>query len=267
MFVDDGSDDRSRAILEDRIRRDGVRSRVRLVGDRAKKGKVSAFNLAYTHSTGQIVCLCAADDTLPPDSLSLRAAALEHPARNEQLAVAWFKIRMMSTDPAFDGLVLPKGSSSSRSGGSLTLTRSLAELVFPIPVQLVAEDIWLRYAIEALADVEVLSTDVVLNYRVHEGNSNPRHLSFDRFSQGMHDRHLAWRVLADSHLPLPPDKKAHLEALWRAECERSRGSLRGVLNTKGLTWADRLALASMANPYLHRLRSRLNRLVSGRRGA
>ena len=263
VFVDDGSTDDTVPLLQEHAAHD---SRIRLVSHGVKLGKSAAFNLAFAHSTGEVIVLLAGDDRLPPMSLERRAKVMEG-LRPGERRLAAYKLRSFSQDPRFDGMVLPKGPEAvSFSGGVLTMARSLADTLFPIDESLPSEDIWLGYAAPAVASRLVRDPSIVLEYRIHAGNSNPRQATFTTMSRKMSERHEAWRLLLESQLPLGEPARAHLAALWRAEqSRRSRRYLR-LVRTEGLGVAERLSLLAMAHPALYAVRLRFYRLLSGRQG-
>ena len=71
VCVDDGSTDRSPAILEEAARGD---SRIRVL-HKANGGVASARNLALEHVRGEWIVFLDADDALAPDALSLLSRA------------------------------------------------------------------------------------------------------------------------------------------------------------------------------------------------
>jgi len=265
LFVSDGSTDATDDLVRAAARED---DRVRLVASGQKIGKVAAFNRAYEASTGEVVILLAGDDVLTPDSLEVRAAALSDVDPLVTRAVAFFKLRTMSEDPKHDGMTLPRGASTtSHSGGTLALTRALGDMVFPIPASLVSEDPWLSRASEGIATTMREVPAVVLRYRIHEGNSNPRMRPFDDMSEAMAARHEAWRLLLEcERLDLSATLRSELEIMYRAELLRRQGKVLRLLNTGDLRWADRAAFASMADPRAFAVRQRYFRALSGWRG-
>ncbi|SCG62973.1 Glycosyltransferase involved in cell wall bisynthesis [Micromonospora echinaurantiaca] len=262
LFVDDGSTDRTVELITAAAAAD---PRIQVVGQGRKIGKARAFNLAYAASTGAVVVLLAGDDIMPVDSLRHRAEALGGTPAEERV-VAFFKLRTFSENPRWDGMVLPRGDSASRSGGSITMTRGLADLVFPIDESLRSEDIWLGHAAEALASRVISLPHVVLHYRMHEGNSNQRAESFTQLNESTRRRHQAYQaLLASARLNLPEASRQLLKQLWWAEELRYNGQTLRVLFGPDLPLIDRLAIASMSDPTLYRIRSRYFKLLSGRR--
>jgi len=185
IFVDDASTDDTVGIVRALMSAD---SRIRLVSWGLKLGKVKAFNVAFVHSRGDVVVLLAGDDRLPAHSLAVRGAAVRS-VPPDSPAAAFFKIRTFSDTRRFDGITLPKGNRSSRSGGSIAMNRALAEVLFPIDERLVSEDVWLAHAAPDLAKVVIEAPDIVLHYRIHDDNSNPRNRSFADMTKSMHLRH------------------------------------------------------------------------------
>jgi glycosyltransferase involved in cell wall biosynthesis len=263
VLVDDGSTDDTAAII---TRYGDASPKVRLASSGHKIGKVAAFNRAYAVSTGDLVVLMGGDDVMASESLAIRVRALGREAATRRV-VGLFKLRTFSDDPRFDQIVLPRGASGSRSGPSLTLSRPLAELVFPIPEHLVSEDTWLSEATAALAEEEVHSQHVVVNYRIHAGNSNPRHKSFADMDIAMHKRAQGLTALVDeTRFSLSPASRARIAAMVQAEEYRHAGRTLRLLTQRGTPLMDRLALASMSSPALFRVRTRFFRFFSGRRG-
>lgn len=262
LFVDDGSTDATSAILNQYAAAD---SRIRIVSEGIHIGKAKAYNLAFAASTGGVVVLLAGDDKLPSDSLATRAADLANTGTSD-LALASYKLRSFSEDPAFHAMVLPRGDAVSHSGGVLTMSRALAEMLFPIPSTLPSEDIWLGYAAPTLASKHVRNPSVVLDYRIHEGNSNPRHATFEDMSTRIAARHEAWRLLLESDLPFESQARTKLKALWRAEQDRRGGKYLAILRCRDLAVAERLSLVAMAHPAPYAIRRRFYRFLSGRQG-
>lgn len=264
ILLSDGSVDST----EKRIRAwAGSDSRIRLIGSGERVGKVAGFNACYNASEGEIIVLLAGDDSLPQDSLERRVALLATSNPLTEPVVAFFKIRTMSETKQQDGLILPRGdTATSRSGGSITLTRALSEQVFPIDERLVSEDIWLVRAAEGVAARVLTDQSIVLNYRIHDGNSNPRSRSFRDMDEAMAARHVAWTYLLDSpHLSLSGDSRRELSRLASLEDLRQSRRIIRIMMTRGSPLTDRLAFAAMASPTLFLVRKRFFRVLSGRR--
>lgn len=262
IIVDDGSSDSTVASAR-QARQDD--ERIAIIDESRKIGKVAAFNRAYAESCGDVVVLLAGDDTLPADSLSVRADALEGLAGP---SVGFFKLRTFSDNPKFNGAILPRGRGGNRSGGTLVLNRKLADTVFPIDAELISEDLWIQHAAVGSASSIIESTRVVLNYRIHPGNSNPRGLPYRQMTESIHLRQLAYRTLLSSaRLHLNSTTRSRLEALATAEELRYQGRSVRLLLQGDLPLIDRLGFAAMSNPVLYLLRTRFYLLLSGlRRG-
>lgn len=263
ILVSDGSEDSTVARIRDAAARD---TRVRYVGDGSRIGKVAAFNAAFEASVGDIVLLIGGDDTLPLGSLAPRVETLREAHAEGREAVAFFKIRTMSLDRRQDGLLLPRGTAASHSGGTITMTRSLAEKIFPVDDSLVSEDLWLSRAAEGVADEVIESGLMVLNYRIHPGNSNPRNKPFRDMDRAMTDRHRAWSALLDSpRFKLRPEVR--LDVRRNAELEDLRiARRRFALLMYDAPLAERAAYLSMSSPALFWVRRRFFKQLSGRRG-
>lgn len=261
VLVDDGSTDSTPLILAQEAAND---SRVRLVGDGERLGKVRAFNRAAAHARGEIICHLGGDDLATEDALAARVAALG--SFVEEKAVGFFKINAFAGDPS-SGTVLPRGIHGSRSGPSTTFTARLSEEIFPIPEALPSEDLWLAAAGAGLADHVIHDRRVVCNYRWHAGNSNPRAKSFTEMSDAMHARmKFAPLLLEWGEGRLAPETAAKLREQAALEELRRKGDVLGILRADA-PLADRMGQASMAHPRLWRIRQALGTRASGwRRG-
>lgn len=265
LLVDDGSTDGTLEVIGAFADSD---PRVVLAGTQQARGKVSAFNRAFEASTGDLVCLLGGDDRIPSGALQARVDAFMGTQPLVEDILGLFKLRTFSEDKKFDGMVLPRGDAGSRSGGILTMSRALASKVFPIPDHLVAEDVFLGEACQSFDPQVIVRPDIVMEYRIHGGNTNPRHQAFEQMTISTHKRARAWEALLhDSRFSLPADQRARLEALWSAEQLRQRGDVLKLLRAPGVSIQDRLAIASKSRSILYGIRSRFYRYLSGWRGA
>jgi glycosyltransferase involved in cell wall biosynthesis len=263
LLVDDRSTDSSHSIMVEAARRD---PRIDIVPAGSECGKVAAFNRAYMASHGDVIALLAGDDVLPPDALARRAAAFDGIDITDRV-VAFFKLRTFSEDVRYNGMVLPRGNASSRSGGSITMSRSLADIVFPIDETLRSEDIWLGHAAADLASTVIERPDIVLLYRIHPGNSHVRGQSFPIMNEFINTRHQSYRALLDhERLGMSNATRIRLERLWRAEQSRYAGRTFDILFRSKLPTIDRLAIAAQSRPSIYIIRTRFYRLFSGLRG-
>lgn len=263
LFVDDGSTDDTVKLIQKHAAQD---PRIRLVSHGSKLGRVKAFNTALEASLGDVIVLLAGDDRLPQGSLGTRWREINALPTSEP-CVGFFKIRTFSTRAKYDGMVLPRGRGASRSGGSIAMNRAMADVLFPIDESLVAEDVWLAHASVDIAEHIIEKPDIVLEYRIHDGNSNPRDRPFPEMTESIHEEHRAWKALLDcERIDLSPHARRELEALWSAEQLRYGRRLPALMTHPDLPLVERAALASMASPALYWLRQRFYKFFSGRRG-
>lgn len=265
LFVDDGSTDDTVDRIRRRSRGD---SRIALVGHGKKIGKVAAFNSAFAASTGEMVVLLAGDDRLPVDSLATRVSALRLSLENNEARAASFRLLTFSEDRKFDKLLVPKGKGGNFSGGTIALTRPLAEMIFPIPSELIAEDIWIAEVVRAVAPDVISQMDVVLEYRIHRGNSNPRQLPFDEMNESLHMRARPYHLLLQSdRYELNAEASGRLRQRIALEDSRYRGDIWTILLLGDVPWTEKLRAISSANRAAFWLRRRFYGLFSGFRAS
>lgn len=265
LFVDDGSTDGT----ADRVReRSSTDPRIKLVSAGQKLGKVEAFNRAFQASCGEVIILLAGDDRLPPDSLAIRLNSLALPVRAGEMRAAAFRLVTFSEQRKYDGLVVPKRGTGNLSGGTIALTRPLAEKVFPIPSELVAEDIWIAEAIRAVAPDVISRPEIVLEYRIHPGNSNPRARPFHEMTDSLHERARPYGLIHES-VRFQLDQKATERLRARATLEdfRHEGRLLQLITMRSVPITDRLRALSSAHPLLFWIRRSFYGLFSGFRAS
>jgi glycosyltransferase involved in cell wall biosynthesis len=263
LLVDDGSNDRTAEIIQDFAATD---ERIVPVSLRERFGKVEAFNRAAAAADGQVNVVLGADDRMADGALELRAKVFSG-FDPEVPVIAFHKIRMFSDDQTLKPLVLPRGAGGARSGPGISFNSALAKRVLPVPSELVSEDIWISEAGEAAAEVVVSEDGIVTEYRVHGGNSNPRHKMFDEMTEAIHSRMRARELVAERPVFTPTDEQIRrLQAQLRAEEARYNGRTMSILRESELSITDRLAVASMSRPTLWALRRRFFRSFTGRRG-
>ncbi len=260
LFVDDGSTDNTVEIIRSYAERD---PRVVLVATHEHKGKVSAFNAAYAASTAPYICLLAGDDLLVPGSLNNRWEAVSKAPAGSK-AVMWGKMLTFSTNPDDDGILLPRGDAVSRSGASGMMTRELADIIFPIPEVLPNEDTWVRVCAEELAEYSFEVPEVFVRYRLHDGNTSPRNLTFDEYVARNAVRGEVWRLLRDEpRLHFGYSAQKRINANWAIELAQRQKSLLGIAKVQDVTLLEKLAASWKANRLLYEIRTRNYRYFTG----
>lgn len=265
LFVDDGSTDNT---VKRIVRASTLDSRIKLVGQGRKLGKVGAFNLAFEHARGELVVLLAGDDRLPQTSLAVRLAVLAESLATGEKRAAAFRLVTFSDNPKFHGLVIPRRAEGNLSGGTVAMTRTLAKDVFPIPAGLVAEDVWIAEAIRAIAPEVSTSSEIVLEYRIHPENSNPRAQPFRTMNDSMHKRARPYQLLLnDPRFTLGSQARRRLEKKLEVEQLRYDGNVVGLLALKDVGMIDRLRALSSSNRLAWSIRKAFFRLLSGQGGS
>ncbi|AOE84531.1 glycosyltransferase family 2 protein [Pseudomonas sp. TCU-HL1] len=228
-----------------------------------EKGKCSAFNLAFEHSTGDYVMLLAGDDMLPEGALKARVEPLLDAG---PYAITACKYRTTSTDSRLDGMVMPKlKGTGALSGGTIVFSREFALKVFPIPSCLVSEDMWIKCHIEYLDGMRVIDVPVVgLIYRLHENNSLRRDVGFAVKSEDIRRRSMVYSVFLESkRAALSQNCIEKLSRLAALETLRASGSRLSILLFKGVPLIDKLRALAYSHAVCYWLHSRLIRFSTG----
>ncbi|MDO5722486.1 MAG: glycosyltransferase [Actinomycetaceae bacterium] len=260
-FVDDGSTDDTAQIIQRLAAED---NRVKFVAKHEHRGKVAAFNAAFAASSEDLICLLAGDDKLPANSLELRCQALSDADPHADMVAVWGKLKTFSDNPKEDGIIMPRGEAPSRSGAAGAITRVLAEKIFPIPEQLPNEDAWIQACCKGLATKEKALTDIIANYRIHSGNTSPRHLTYEEFLKKQALRGKVWQLLLEEpRLEFDEETRLNLERSRQMEEARARQSLLGILKVPGVPLLRKAAVAWKGNKILYRIRWSNYRLFNG----
>ena len=260
LLLDDGSQDATAELIEKWAVAD---DRIKVVSLREKHGKVGAFNLLAEHAKGDLICHVGADDLLPATSLEDRAKAF---AKVTGMGVALGKFQMIDADGLVISGPMPRGEAGSQSSPGATYNRALADVIFPIPAELPSEDIWLGNAAVGCANEVIHLTEVIINYRVHGGNSNPRSKNFEKMDDAIKIRMEALKLLAESDLPLDERVREGLAERYQLELRRRSRDLVGVLTRSNSRIVDRIAIAAMTHPALWKVRQKLGARATGWRG-
>ena len=259
VFIDDGSTDRTREIVE------AIASRHPNLHVRPnpKRGKVSAFNLGVSLARGDWITLFAGDDLMPPDALAARWSAVKD-VKSDRPVMGLCRLITMSEDKSQDGHLIPRSPNKGAwSGASYLMERRTADLLYPIPEQLPNEDTWLELAAQHL-DLHLVTTPVIgVQWRVHAGNSINFLIGFDEFNAKLTPRFAAAALFLEQERPkLSPERVRALEKRVRCEEMRKAGRPIGIL-LSGAPLIDRLRAVSLSGPLLYAVRKRLYGLLSG----
>lgn len=227
------------------------------------KGKCSAFNLAFEHSSGDFVMLLAGDDMLPEGALKARVTPLLAGGRSDITACKYITT---STDSRLDGMVLPKlKGAGALSGGTIVFYRDFAERVFPIPTCLVSEDMWIKCHIEYLNSMHVVDVPVVgLIYRLHENNSLRRDVGFAVKNEDIRRRSLVYSVFLEANrADLSAQSIEQLSRFAALETLRVGGNRLSIVFFKEMPIIDKLRALAYSNAALYWLHNKLIRFSTG----
>lgn len=166
--VDDGSQDKTASIIKALAAAD---ERVKYKIFSANKGKVCAFNEAYKLASGDYISLVGADDV---NALDRSRMSVEFIERLEvglvysDYYVCDERLNVRSVVNVSDSVNLKQLCFNNKiSGGTVLFSRSLAELIFPMPEVLRFEDWWIAFV--AVCESKVARIDKPLLYYRHHG--------------------------------------------------------------------------------------------------
>ena len=259
IIVDDFSTDNSYNICKKFASQD---DRIKLSKNN-KKGKVFAFNLAYTLSKGIIFCSVHGDDRIPRKSFEKRIKPLI-PLYND-LVSSVCKIQTISNIDNFNNIITPRSKNlGAFLGGTIMYTRKIADIIYPIPIKLASEDKWQVLCIENFTNNICHIPEILYYYRIHENNSSSRVDCFKNKNISMHGRFIVYDLfLQNFKKKITNLKEKELLALNKAENLRFKGNSFKILFIKNLSLKNKIRFIFHSNKYLYWIRIRLYSFFSG----
>ena len=256
IIVNDGSSDSTQSLIE-KIHD----SRVKIVSP-GKVGKNAAFNIAYNVSNSDWCVFFAGDDIMPPESIEHRINGVINLDPKNYVA-CFGQLLTFSEDKSFSSVKVPKNSNEGIiTGGTMMFSKGLADLVFPIPENLPNEDSWTKLIIEHFA-FKVSIPHIVLNYRIHAGNSISRYDSFDIFNVKLHDRNRVYNEFIEKFgSRLSKEELSSVNGLIDIENHRFNGDYKKIILSSA-SWKTKARFLAHSNRYLYKLRMSAFGLFSG----
>lgn len=260
IIVNDGSTDDTAAIVQEKIMGD---ERIVFLSP-GKIGKVPAYNLASQYVKGDWIYFMGADDQLPPDAFKRWMKEAKKWSSTEKVALR-ARMQILSDSPKYDGLILPKKNTVRNFSGPLTLlSKAMHRFILPIPEAYPNEDTWWSCCIEYFADYVSLIEDIVVYYRVHEGNSISRTSTFDLFNEKYHIRQIIRRdFLNRFNQELTKDQKARLQRELDLEEARYQGRKLPILLASDISIVHRARLLFLSGKCFYALKLKFDRFFLG----
>lgn len=177
VIVNDGSTDATSTILENYA----CFERIRVISYSNNLGKVHAINVGYSFSNGNYIVLLAADDVLTKNSIEERVASIQgHDFAFCKIYKCDENLNVLKTLNNFPKDTILKWSdycmkiawSNIIGGGSLIISKRIAENIFPIPEELKFEDWWITFTGLYFSKSVYFLDKPLLFYRIHDSNDN-----------------------------------------------------------------------------------------------
>lgn len=176
IVCDDGSTDDSREVLDSLAASD---ARIRVLY-KENGGQVSAWNLAFEHAHGEIICFLDADDMFTPDKLEKVVAAF---VENPNAGRLSHRYQLTDADGTAIGVPAPRtlesgwladtafdrGGWHGGNAADLTLRRELVATLFPLPSGIQFGDAYILGTSQFLTEIAAIQ-DTLYRYRIHGEN-------------------------------------------------------------------------------------------------
>ena len=261
IIVNDGSTDNTAAVVEKAIEGD---QRIQFINPAHKVGKNGAINLASKYMKGGWLYFMGADDVLPKDALEKWENAVKD-YDSESCVALRGRLRVVSESHKYNGLVLPKNSKRENFSGPLTLqSRGMLKYSLPIPEEFPNEDTWWGLCIQTFAEKKKCIDDIIVNYRIHDGNSISRRSSFKVFSEKYHIRYTIREQFLEKFGSQMSEKQIEtMKRELKLEDLRWERKTLSILFMTGIPFVTKLRFAMLSNKLLYKIKIKLDRFFLG----
>lgn len=261
IIVNDGSTDNTVEVIKQSIEND---NRIIFINPDHKVGKNGAINLASKYINGGWLYFMGADDILPNNALEIWEKAVRE-YDSESCVALRGRLKVVSASHKYNGLVLPKNNKRENFSGPLTLqSRGMLKYSLPIPEEFPNEDTWWGLCIQTFAEKKKCIDDIIVNYRIHDGNSISRRSSFKVFSEKYHIRYTIREPFLEKFEAQMSEKQ--IEAMNRElklEDLRWNGKTFSILFIKDIPFVTKLRFAMLSNKLLYKFKIIFDRFFLG----
>jgi len=229
------------------------------------KGKASAFSLAFKKSVGNVITLIGGDDTVTKSYITSRMTIYQKLIIKSDKICIFGKLKSFSKNKKYNGIVSPKNIKhcNNFSGGLMLFSRKLGEVAFPVPNELPSEDGWLGLHARFFSTYRCVDS-IVLNYRIHSGNTIDRNANFEKVTSRIASRRNAETIFYMKYKKQLNKKQLNaLEAEILLEHHRVNGHLFKIFFLKNINLVAKLRAISYSNKYIYYVRIFFFRLFSG----
>jgi glycosyltransferase involved in cell wall biosynthesis len=179
IIVNDGSTDRTSQIINSNYKND---ARVKIIELDKNLGKVNGFNLAFAASEGKYLALMGADDICYPGRIEI---SLKHLNDKNGLVCSdldkinsFGKIIERNIASTHHGKLADEHFSTKNLiekpkvyGGTVSLTRQMADMLFPLDINLSHEDWYIPIKASLHTQIGFINESLIA-YRLHSNNSS-----------------------------------------------------------------------------------------------
>ena len=143
-------------------------------------------------------------------------------------------------------------------------SRGLLDYSLPIPEGFPNEDTWWGLCIQTFAQEKKCIDDIIVNYRIHEGNSISRRSSFKVFTEKYHIRYTIREQFLDRFGPQMSQKQIEMmNRELKLEDLRWNGKTLSILFMTGIPFVTKLRFAMLSNKLLYKIKIKLDRFFLG----
>lgn len=261
IIINDGSTDCTADIVN-KLKEDD--DRIKFINPGKKVGKVAGYNIASSMASGDWFYFMGADDEMPIDALKKWHDATKGLDANEKIAIRG-RMKVISENKKYDGLILPKNKKRMNYSGPLTLlSKGMHDFIIPIPENLPNEDTWWGLCIRFFGEKQIAIDDIIAYYRIHNNNSISRNSTFLNFSEKYHIRFNARKYFIEYFKNQLTDKEIdELENEIKCEEYRYNGKLLKIIFYKKISLFYKIRMIVFSNKLLYRIKIHFDRYMFG----
>ncbi|MBU1142747.1 MAG: glycosyltransferase family 2 protein [Firmicutes bacterium] len=229
-----------------------------------KIGKNSAFNLAAKLVTGDWIYFMGADDVLPFNALEIWEKQTLNSSSSD-LVVLSGKMKIISDNPKYSDLILPKKKKRLNYSGPLTLmSKQVLNNILPLPTNFPNEDTWWSLYFRFFVKNQIKVNEIIVYYRIHNNNAISKNLNFDDFSLKYHSRYIVRIEFIERFKNnLSHKELKQLNTEMKIEHLRYNKKTFSIIFSKGLNAKDKIRTVFFSSKFLYSIKIKLDRYFLG----
>lgn len=252
LIVNDGSSDNT---WEKMLLLQQTDTRIKIFNP-GKLGKNGSFNHAFEKSSGEWIGLLAGDDLCGDMFFQNSAEVASHfMPLQKKVFIGGYQYSFSDSEAySSENNVIwkPPLKSAPLSNTLGIVSRALAQMVFPLPLNYPNEDTWTALCYRYFADERLELDCAYTKYRIHSNNSYDHNGDFAVYNEAYHIRRLAIKEFCDRYVEqLKPEQYNLLLGLYKMEQLRYTGKTIKILFIAHVPFIEKVKAVFFSNALLN----------------